>query len=586
VISMFDVQDIIVPEGRLVYRVSEILGSTRSSNLRNHRSKFRIESESDLTKWASAEDAARYILAFAKHRQLIIDGFASQFTGMLNADRHPESLNDYKIHTFGGGLASDIRANILYDYVNGYVRVPQEVVDFINQTYELSVRSSGNDYSCFTARSVDVDGAGSLLSKAYAQARRYAMINSGYYSSQVYLFNPSYVISNGASDSDTLDGDAFYMSMSEALAVSRMIWATKSIRPTRQQLLEAKNEIIYSLRVSENRVDQERKKQSRTNFAQYWGEMKSRAEMFAKGDEILASFSTIPLLPAGTPSSRTWGIEVEVVQDSLVSGKPLGWKKHSDGSLTGIGDGDSGYCDCGCDECDEYDHCGYDDCQYDNGDNTAEYVSPILRAFNSLGLRALCNDLDGSEVNSTPGIHIHVGADGLTPADIARLLAMYSAASPFIWPVMERETRNYCRDVTTDNIAYWMGKAREWRTKPEARSEQQNWDRVLTAVNGQPDDRYRDINLQALHAHGTIEFRAMGPIYNYDRLVRWAWMVREMMNVSKLDIPQSTWTNIRSMADLVRLLRQFGSEQLPDNVTKLYELGDDLSVEGVAEANN
>lgn len=583
---MIDVQDIFVPESRLEYRVREVL-SSRRSNLRNYRSKFVIEDESDLTRWVSGVDAAKYLIARAKHKQLIIDRFPMEIANILNASKHPQSYGDYAIHTFGGGLASGIKTSDLYESSNGYVKVPDAWLSFLAENFSKLERRSTSEYSFFEPDHNLSDGDVSLLAKAYAKARRELMYNSNFYLSSTHLFSGSYLRQSGlVVDSDYGNDDHIFMSLSEAISLSRMIWASSNLRPSRDQIMEAKRVLVNELASSESRASRERKMESRQNFAKYWQEMKSRAEMFAKGDEILASFSTIPMLPAGTPSSRTWGIEVEVVQDNLVSSRPSGWKRTGDGSLEGINDNDDGYCDCGCDDCDDGSHCGYDECQGDNSGNTAEYVSPILRSFNSAGLRSLCNDLDGTEVNTTPGIHIHVGADGLNPADIARLLAAYSAISPFIWPLMERETRNYCRDVTTDNIAYWLGKAREWRNTRHSGTEPWvSWNVVLSAVNEQPDDRYRDINLQALHAHGTVEFRAMGPIYNYDRLVRWAWLCREMMNISKIDIPQSAWTNIRSMADIVRLLRQFGMEQLPENATKLYEQGDDLSVELYAEAN-
>jgi hypothetical protein len=577
---MFDVQDVVVPESRLVSVIGSCLSRQRAG-LQTYRSQFTIESKDDLKEWSSAESAARFILALAKHKQLIANDFALQVVGILNADRHPNNYLDYQTHTYGGGLQSHLRTYDLFDSVNGYVRVSPEFVDKFKLLFEFVSDNSSQDYSYYKLKKSDVVEGGSLLARAYAQARRDLLSNGHFNTTNFHTFTSSYVTSSG---SPAVDGET-YMSIGEAISLSRMLWASKSARPTREQILVAKNEIIYSEQAAAIRDDRERKIASRQNFSKYWQEMKSRAEMFAKGDEILASFSTIPMLPVGTVSSRTWGIEVEVVQDDLVSRKPAGWRKTGDGSLQGIGNGDN-YCDCGCDDCDDGSHCGYDDCSDNDDGNTAEYVSPILRSFNSAGLQALCSDLDGSEVNDTPGIHIHVGADGLVASDVARLLAMYSAASPFIWPLMERETRNYCRDVTSENIAYWLGKARDWRNLRPTDENWVGWQFILEAVNSQPDDRYRDVNLQALNAHGTIEFRAMGPIYNYERLTRWAWMVREMVNVSKLDIPQSTWTNLRSMADLVRLLRQFGSEQLPEDVTKLYEVGDDLSVEENAESNN
>jgi hypothetical protein len=71
-----------------------------------------------------------------------------------------------------------------------------------------------------------------------------------------------------------------------------------------------------------------------------------------------------------------------------------------------------------------------------------------------------------------------------------------------------------------------------------------------------------DVNTQALRGHGTIEFRAMGPYYDYDHLVRWAWFVRQMVVVSRLDLPQQVWNACTSLTDVIDLLRKYGNESV------------------------
>ena len=97
-------------------------------------------------------------------------------------------------------------------------------------------------------------------------------------------------------------------------------------------------------------------------------------------------------------------------------------------------------------------------------------------------------------------------------------------------------------------------------------------------MSHQPDDRYRDINLQAFNQHGTIEFRLMGPKYDYAHLVRWAWLCRELVNISKLDLPDSMWR------DVLNIVYQYGSET---NDTVMSPLAiDNLTVESDDEASN
>ncbi len=163
----------------------------------------------------------------------------------------------------------------------------------------------------------------------------------------------------------------------------------------------------------------------------------------------------------------------------------------------------------------------------------------------------------------------------MTAGDVARLSVAYSAISPFLEPLLHRESRNYCRDITAQNIKHWLNQTRrafDQRDKHQV-------------VYDQPDDRYHDLNLQALRGHGTIEFRALGPIYDYEHIVRWAWLCRELTNVSKLNLPQTIWTSVRSMADVVKILRTYGKEQVPEGIYKLYTKGDNLDVEYTQESN-
>jgi hypothetical protein len=329
-----------------------------------------------------------------------------------------------------------------------------------------------------------------------------------------------------------------------------------------------RNQILSARRVEAADRERVARQISRENFTKYWSSLKSAIGTAVDKDEVHKSWATVPIQPKGTLSSRTWGIEIETVQAGHTS-RPPGWDERGDGSLEPIDDD----CNCGCDDCDDMDnHCGYDDC----GSSCAEFVSPILRYSNSDGLRSLCSDLEGLPVNTTPGIHVHVGGGDLSVTDVARLIRAYSVVSPFIVPLTERRVTNYCKDVSTNNLAHWLGAARSMR-------KQMSSDLATDVLNYQPDDRYHDLNLQSLRQHGTVEFRVMGPVYNYHHLVRWAWFCREMVNVSRLDLPQTMWTAVRSMADVLAILTKYGSESTPDT---WLQSTDALSAEYDAESEN
>ena len=300
-----------------------------------------------------------------------------------------------------------------------------------------------------------------------------------------------------------------------------------------------------------------RRQLAQQNFYAYWDTMKSRVRSVVPSVEVTAEqFATIPLQPEGTPASRTWGIEVETVRAQLTS-RPAGWQEVYDGSLNGA---EQGSCDCSCDECYECEHCNDEDneCYYSSEGEAKEFVSPVLKDFNSRGLLQLCSDLPDNETDTTPGLHVHVNGSDLTVTDVARLLTAYSAVAPLLTPLYHRQVFNYCNEMESNNIQWWLGAARKFMqdtgSVPSPRD----------ICESQPATRYQDVNVHALYKHGTIEFRAMGPYYNYDHLVRWAWFVREMVNVSKLGLPLTTWTRCRSLLDVIAVLRKYGQEAPQD----------------------
>jgi hypothetical protein len=330
--------------------------------------------------------------------------------------------------------------------------------------------------------------------------------------------------------------------------INYMFGTVAKYRPTASEVWTYRRNAIEEER---NRVQHRESTLNSDKFRTYWDDMKSRIRAKVSSTEVEETWKNLKQLDWGASSSRSWGIEIEVVQNNLVSRRPPGWDEKSDGSLSGL----SNDCECGCDDCDDGSHCGYDDCI--SSDETAEYVSPVLMSYNSRGLKMLCDDLDGSEVNETPGIHVHVGAGDLTARDVSRLVTAYSTISPFLRHIDNRQVRGYCKDISTSNVQFWLASARSDRnTKNETPA--------VDAVYYQPDDRYHDLNLRALQAHGTIEFRVMGPIYNYAHLTKWAWFCREMVNVSRLDLPQSLWTSAKSFKDVVNILIANGSESTPE----------------------
>lgn len=297
----------------------------------------------------------------------------------------------------------------------------------------------------------------------------------------------------------------------------------------------------------------------------------------------------MPILPHGTKSSRTWGIEVEAAGARGVS-EPGYWNRKYDGSLeSAYGEGglyvDPEDCDYA-DEHQEYvtvlqffekgeelpngdiaeedayveveienpdyrdpDYC--DDCGYvwcDEDDDTAEFTSPVLHSFHSRGLEQLVEDLSHEPQNDSAGIHVHVGADDLTPKQIGALVWSYQLIEPLIEKSYRRKTRGYCRRRSTDHVQRIIRQGK----------------RVQDIQEMDGLDRYVSLNLYSLEKFGTVEFRAMGPVYEYEHLVKWAMFCREMVNVAAADVPMKVWQRVASFDDVQAIFRAYGKESSTD----------------------
>lgn len=271
---------------------------------------------------------------------------------------------------------------------------------------------------------------------------------------------------------------------------------------------------------------------------------------------------TLPVPPEGTAASRTWGIEVETGAGRHITQIPENWDRHGDGSLRSAYDEET-YVDPS--NCTEYQHndpeeddywdLDEDPCDYcgivNEGDggqsgDCVEIVSPILTSFHTEGLRSLTNDLEPHRVSQSAGLHVHVGADGLTAGQIRELLLGYDAIEWLIEASYKRVSRGYCKRRSAREL---LEIARRAKAEPKAEPR-----------NLPTGDRYVTVNLQSLSRHGTIEFRAMGPVYNYDHLVRWAMFCREMVNSVHRGARAKDFAKVREWADVLAIFQRYGIE--------------------------
>ncbi len=297
------------------------------------------------------------------------------------------------------------------------------------------------------------------------------------------------------------------------------------------------------------------------DFGQFFNGALSRLTVDPYGNDSLLDSLTI--LDHGTLSSRRWGIEIEHPDTAGVH-TPRYWENHYDPSIEGernysggesVHDVDCESYDSGDDSwCDQYDGC-------QGGDYTTptEWTSPILRSFHSRGLEELCSNLVGRLTNATAGIHVHVEASDLSAIQAARVSLYYSLLEPLFEQEYERETRSYCQSTGSEAVAHRLREARQFVRRYGANQDV----RAFSA-----GDRYTTVNLQALGAHGTIEFRAMGPRYEYETLILWASFCREMVNLAKSDVPQRAILAVTTVEELVAMLVKYGKETSDPNATE------------------
>lgn len=348
-------------------------------------------------------------------------------------------------------------------------------------------------------------------------------------------------------------------------------------RPSRTDAAEAERQ----------RAIEEHRARSRERFIRF------RDVQETAPDQVIP---TLPFVPHGLASSRRWGIEVESGGARGVDAPPH-WNRTGDGSLRSAWDGyrevqnfepyeeeqtanipwfdcpqsqrhmpGEEYYDADLDTYafrirDDYlapadcDQCGNRTRMVlvtpqttvhtaQNGD-CAEFVSPILVSMHSNGLEQLLSELVVQPQNDSAGIHVHVEARDLSDKQIATLVYGYDLLEPIIESSYRRTRRNYCERRSAENVIEMARLAKGHHSFD---------------VRG--GSRYVTVNTHALNRHGTIEFRAMGPVYEYEHLIRWAMFCREMVNVVAAGATQKDFGRIKKWEDVTLLFAKFGKEYL------------------------
>lgn len=151
-----------------------------------------------------------------------------------------------------------------------------------------------------------------------------------------------------------------------------------------------------------------------------------------------------------------------------------------------------------------------------SGNDPVECVSPILKGnasgFNSL--KSCCTALNsiGARVNTSTGLHVHVGG-GITEMQYINTFVNYYYLENIIDSFMAQSRRDN-RYAAALHYTEQRGNVSVSRLLSAQRI-----DDVYYAFNG---DRYYKINVCSWTRHKTIEFRQHGGTTNYEKIQKWA----------------------------------------------------------------
>lgn len=166
-----------------------------------------------------------------------------------------------------------------------------------------------------------------------------------------------------------------------------------------------------------------------------------------------------------------------------------------------------------------------------SGMNGAEVVSPILSG--EAGLAVLAKVLDvmkmiGCEVNTSTGIHVHVGARNASVSqlrNVCKMFIKYETTFDTLVSKSRRTNNRFCKS----NLALVAGRtlADKFSTLDGANTVE----RLARSMNGgwstvqYNDFRYFRLNLQSMATHGTVEFRQHQGSVESTKVCAWVRLV-------------------------------------------------------------
>ena len=159
-----------------------------------------------------------------------------------------------------------------------------------------------------------------------------------------------------------------------------------------------------------------------------------------------------------------------------------------------------------------------------HGDNPIECVSPILEG-NDNGFESLkncCKTLNEADakVNRSTGLHVHIGASGMTDEWFLNIFKNYKALEAiidtFMAPSRRRDNNTFCKSLQGYNFDYACN--------------------TIADLQRKLSSRYYKVNPMSINRHGTIEFRQHQGTTDFEKISNWVRFCAKLVQWSKENV--------------------------------------------------
>ena len=177
------------------------------------------------------------------------------------------------------------------------------------------------------------------------------------------------------------------------------------------------------------------------------------------------------------------------------------------------------------------------------GENPIECVSPILSSRGGMKkLELACKTINEAcaQVNRSTGLHVHIGAAGLTDEQYCNVFHNYKMLESVIDTFMARSRR--------DNNSQWCRSLQDHEFNGLTKKG------VAEAMN---QDRYHKVNPMSYDRHKTIEFRQHQGSTDFKKISNWVRFCAKLVNWSKTNRLENAVTCIDDIEFLSKKEKDF-----------------------------